>query len=101
MAFAPLEDFRWHILDAVTTLPVRWLGMLNRDPELLTRALSGFPEDMAVRRILIDFALGGVGHATHHLDESFFLRSVDEATSALERARRLIAEALIPKRWRI
>lgn len=75
--------------------------MLNRDPELLTRALSGFPEDMAVRRILIDFALGGVGHATHHLDESFFLRSVDEATSALERARRLIAEALIPKRWRI
>lgn len=77
------------------------LGLLNRDPELLNRALSGFPEDMAVRRILIDFALGGVGHATHHLDESFFLRSVDEATSALERARRLIAEALIPKRWRI
>lgn len=87
----------WMEEDAVTTLPVRWLGMLNRDPELLTRALSGFPEDMPVRRMLIDFALGGVDYATHHLDESFFLGSVDEATSALERARRLIAEAPDPE----
>jgi len=36
------------------------LGLLNRDSELPTKALSGFPEDMPVRRMLIDFALGGV-----------------------------------------
>jgi len=72
------------------------LGLLNRDSELLTKALSGFPEDMPVRRMLIDFALGGVA-----MPPIILLGSVDEATSALERARRLIAEALIPKRWRI
>lgn len=86
----------WMEEDAGATLPVRWLGILHRDPELLTRALALCPEDRPVRTILIDFALGWADHATHHLDESIFLGSVDEATSALERARSLIAKAPDP-----
>ncbi|WP_296267560.1 hypothetical protein [Pseudomonas sp. UBA6562] len=90
-----LQD--WMEDDAEASLPVRWLGMLDRDAELLTRALSACPEDLPVRKILIDFALGWVDHATHHLDESVFLGSPEEAILALERAKGLIAEAADPE----
>jgi hypothetical protein len=86
----------WMQEDASTNIPVRWLGMLNHDRELLARALSMCPDDVPVRRRLIDFALGDVDHATHHLDESFFIGSVEYATSALELARALIADAPAP-----
>lgn len=86
----------WMEEDAEANLPVRWLGMLDRDAELLNRALVACPEDMPVRKILIDFALGWVDHATHHLDESVFLGSPEEASSALARAKALITEAPEP-----
>lgn len=87
----------WMEEDTEASLPVRWLGMLERDAELLNRALAACPEDMPVRKILIDFALGWVDHATHHLDESVFLGSPEEATLALERAKALIAQAPEPE----
>lgn len=87
----------WMEEDAEAALPVRWLGLLNRDPALLRRALSMCPDDLPVRKVLIDFALGWADHATHHLDESVFLGSVDEATSAVDLARSYIAKAPDPE----
>lgn len=83
----------WMEEDAGAHLPVRWLGLLTRDPDLLNKALSACPEDLPVRKILIGFALGWADYATHHLDESSFIGSIDQATSALTRARSLLATA--------
>ncbi|OWT81122.1 MULTISPECIES: hypothetical protein [unclassified Achromobacter] len=87
----------WMQEDAGTNVPVRWLGILNRDRELLARALSLCPDDVPVRKQLIDFALGDVDFATHHLDESHFIGSVEVAAAALELARTLIANAPDPE----
>jgi len=87
----------WMQEDANTNIPVRWLGILNRDHELLTRALSMCPSDIPVRKLLIDFAFGDVDYATHHLDESFFIGSVEDAESTLELAKSLIADAPVPE----
>ena len=73
--------------------PLRWLGLLQSDGDLLRRALAVSPGDVAVRHRLIDFALGAVEYATHHLDEGFFIGEPAEARDALERVARLIAEA--------
>ncbi|ALM85992.1 hypothetical protein ASB57_26290 [Bordetella sp. N] len=83
----------WMREDTNACAPVRWLGMLNRDRELLARALSMCPDDVPVRTLLIDFAIGDVDHATHHLDESVFIGSLEYAAAALELARTLIADA--------
>lgn len=86
----------WLQEDANTNIPVRWLGILNRDRGLLARALSMCPDDIPVRKLLVDLALGDVEYATHHLDESFFIGAVDDAAQALGLAGTLIADAPDP-----
>ncbi|KVX39867.1 hypothetical protein WL04_09025 [Burkholderia ubonensis] len=83
----------WMHEEPDANLPVRWLGILERDDALLAGALAMCPDDMPVRKMLIGHALDSVDFATHHLDESCFIGSVDHALAKLERARRLIADA--------
>jgi hypothetical protein len=67
--------------------------MLSRDQGLLNKALSMCPEDTPVRKMLIEFNLSFANYATHHLNESRLLGSVDEVTASLTHARDLIANA--------
>jgi hypothetical protein len=76
--------------------PIRWLGMILRDDELLDRALSICPEDTPVRSMLIERYLCVAEYATHHLDETIFLGSVDAAVTDLAHARELITNAPEP-----
>ncbi|MDR2709941.1 MAG: hypothetical protein LBB65_01140 [Burkholderiales bacterium] len=83
----------WMQEDANANLPVRWLGILRHDSDLLNQALAMCPTDLPVRISLINFVLGDVDYATHHLDESLFIGCVDEALGDLADARRFIAES--------
>lgn len=87
----------WMDNEPVASTPVRWLGMLLRDDELLDRALSMCPEDAPVRSMLIERELSSAWYATHHLDETIFLGSVDAVVAALDDARELIANAPEPE----
>ncbi|KVQ95130.1 hypothetical protein WK09_09210 [Burkholderia ubonensis] len=82
----------WMHEEPDANLPVRWLGILERDDALLAGALAMCPDDMSVRTMLIERALDSVDFATHHLDESCFIGSVDHVLENLDRARRLIAD---------
>ena len=73
--------------------PLRWLGLLQNDGDLLRRALVTGPDDVAVRYRLIDFALGAADYATHHLDEGVFIGEPADAREALALATGLITEA--------
>ena len=83
----------WMDDEPTASTPVRWLGILSRDNRLLCKALSVCPEDIPVRRMLVDSALSFADYATHHLDESRFLGNVDEVMEALAHARTLVAGA--------
>ncbi|MBD9677569.1 hypothetical protein IB274_12730 [Pseudomonas sp. PDM18] len=83
----------WIDSEPTAHAPLRWLGLLQNDGDLLRRALAARPEDVAVRFRLIDFALGAADYATHHLDEGFFIGEPAEAREALDLAARLINEA--------
>ncbi|MCK1640140.1 hypothetical protein IVA95_21675 [Bradyrhizobium sp. 157] len=83
--------------DPAASTPIRWLGILSRDDQLLDRALSMCPEDTPVRKMLIGAELSCAEYATHHLDETIFLGSVDGVVTALARARDLIANAPEPE----
>ncbi|WP_338698512.1 hypothetical protein V5279_14895 [Bradyrhizobium sp. 26S5] len=83
----------WIDDEPAASTPIRWLGIVSRDNRLLERALSMCPEDIPVRLMLIDAELSVADYATHHLDESLFLGSVDEVIAALAHARDLIASA--------
>lgn len=77
--------------------PLRWLGLLQGDGDFLRRALAVRPDDVPVRYRLIDFALGHVEYATHHLNEDFFIGDPVEAREDLALAARLIDEAPDPQ----
>ncbi|WP_257010377.1 hypothetical protein [Burkholderia ubonensis] len=83
----------WMHEEPDANLPIRWLGILKRDNALLAGALAMCPDDTPVRTMLIERALDFVDFATHHLDESRFIGSVDHVLENLDRARRLIADA--------
>jgi hypothetical protein len=83
----------WMDDEPTTSIPVRWLGMLSRNNDLLSRALAMCAEDTPVRKMLVEQHLSFADYATHHLDESRLLGSIDEVMTALVRARDLIASA--------
>jgi hypothetical protein len=83
----------WIDSEPTAHAPLRWLGLLQNDGDLLRRALAACAEDVAVRNRLIGFALGAADYAMHHLDEGFFIGEPAEAREALALAARLIAEA--------
>jgi hypothetical protein len=87
----------WMDDEPATNIPVRWLGMLSRDNDLLSRALDMCAEDTPVRKRLIERQLYRAYYATHHLNESRLLGSIDEVMTDLARARDLIASAPDPE----
>ncbi len=84
---------KWQDEEPHSSLPVRWLGILSGDIELLAKALSMCPEDKPVRRLLIDHDLSCADYATHHLDETRFIGNIGEVMAALDHARSLMASA--------
>ncbi|WP_131857467.1 hypothetical protein [Bosea sp. BK604] len=64
--------------------PLRWLGFLKHSDHLLARALAMAPDDLPVRRRLVERTLHHINYATHHLDENFFIGSVDETVEDLK-----------------
>jgi hypothetical protein len=88
---------KWMDDEPAASIPIRWLGMILRDSGLLEKALSMHPGDTPVRKRLIESDLALADYATHHLDESHFIGSVDEVIVALAHARGLIADAPEPE----
>ena len=80
----------WHAESPEEWVAMRWLGLVERQEELLRRALALEPGDFPVRKVLAQWALDRVGYATHHLGESRFLGEVDDAERALRDARELL-----------
>lgn len=72
---------------------LRWLGILRRDLASLQRALALSPEDVPVRRLLADWHLSYVDHATHHLGESQLLDSLEATRESLAQARAILDDA--------
>lgn len=89
-----LDD--WRREDPNNPTPVRWLAILRRDRDLLGRALELTPSDVPVRRLLVDWFLTDVEHATHHLGESCFLGELEPTKRSLDDARALVDSAPDP-----
>lgn len=83
----------WMDAEPEVNVPVRWLGIISRDYALLEMALLMCPDDVPVRKLLIEYELSIADWATHHLDESVLLGTIEEVTTALARAKSLIASA--------
>jgi hypothetical protein len=77
--------------------PQRWLGLLERDPERLARALSLAPDDVPVRRRLVDLLLGDVDFPPHHLGDGRLIGDVASARQSLAGARAQIDAAPDPR----
>lgn len=86
----------WMNAEPNASIPVSWLGIMSRDYSLLEVALFMCPDDNPVRKLLIERQLSIADWATHHLDESVLLGSVEDVTSALMHARTLITSAPRP-----
>jgi len=93
--FPVLDD--WHSTSPAAIVPLRWLGLLRRDTNLLERTLSALPNDIPVRRELVNSALSEANCATHHLDESLFLGKVSAAKVQLAQARMWLDSAFPPE----
>jgi hypothetical protein len=73
--------------------PIRWLGILGRDPEHLTRVLANGDNHLVIRLMLIEHYLLSADYATHHLGESLFLGQREEALESIRHAASLIEES--------
>lgn len=91
LVYPTLEQ--WITAEPSAAEPVRWLGLLRSDPDVLRLALRLEPSDVPVRRRLINFALDAADYATHHLSESVLLFTVDETRASISAARKWIATA--------
>ena len=83
----------WAAAEPASHTALRWLGLLERDPERLARALSLAPDDVPVRRRLVDLLLGHVDFATHHLGEGRFIGDLASARHSLAEAQARIDAA--------
>jgi hypothetical protein len=83
----------WVAEDAHCQFAIRWLGLLRRDRHLLERALVLAPDDIPVRRTLVDWLLSEVEYSTHHLSESRFLGEIIASRCALAEARAAVQVA--------
>lgn len=83
----------WIDGEPAASTPVRWLGILTRGAGLLEKALFMSPEDIPVRKLLIELDIAQADYATHHLDETLFVGSVAEVFAALAHARHLLDNA--------
>lgn len=73
--------------------PLGWIGLLRCDASALKRALCLRPNDIRIRRQLIEFETGDLDYSTHHLNESLLLSTVEKARESIAAARELIASA--------
>jgi hypothetical protein len=95
LVFPVLDE--WHATSPDAAVSLRWLGLLRRDTDLLRRTLSTLPNDVPVRRALVNSALSDVDFATHHLDETRFLGEVSAAKAHLAQARMWLDSAYPPE----
>lgn len=86
----------WMDAEPEANVPVRWLGMMSRDYTLLETALLMDPDDVPVRKLLIERELSIADWITHHLDESVLLGPVENVVIAMQRAKNLIAGSSDP-----
>jgi len=84
---------RWIAEEPTAVEPLRWLGLLRSDTGALRRALSLAPNDIPVRRSLVNFELDVADHSTHHLSESILLLSVEETRESIANAKQWIDTA--------
>lgn len=93
----PLHQYLSRMLsDWVATVPsqaepYRWLGYFSQNPEWFNKALQYDATDQISLQQLISEALNWVDHQTHHLYESRFIGTVDQAQQSLEQAAGYIA----------
>lgn len=87
----------WLAEEPSSQTPMRWLGLLRCDRDLLTRALALSPVDVPVRRALINSYLAHVDYATHHLDEGYFLDDLEATKSSLAKAQALAEGSPAPR----
>lgn len=86
----------WTAEEPDNPTPLRWLGLLRYDENLLQHALLLCPGDAPVRRQLASLQLATAEHATHHLGESRLLGDLDATRGALARARAILDDAPDP-----
>jgi len=83
---------QWKTADTRASAPRRWLGLHTYNIDELKSALALDPEDDHARARLIDYCLEDAEYATHHLNESLFLGSVEDAEVSLATAESFLAD---------
>ena len=83
----------WCESEPGSVTPVAELGLLQRDPELLERALHMERSHDRARACLVSILLGQVDYATHHLVEGRLIGTLENACSLLEAAERHLGAA--------
>ncbi len=87
----------WLTEDHRSQIALRWLGILNRNCELLWKALALKPEDTPVRHLLANRLLDYVDFVTHHVGESVLCGDLEEAKTELANARSVVEAAPDPE----
>lgn len=82
----------WLVDEPGNPQALRWIGLLHSNSDYLFRALAIIPEDRPVRMRLITMHIDDVDYETHHLYEGHFIDGLNDATRALEIAKRLLNE---------
>jgi hypothetical protein len=61
----------WTQRDPQDSVPLRWRGIFFDEPPLLEQAIILNPHDVLARIALIEWLIGKIDHATHHLPDYF------------------------------
>lgn len=87
---------KWLVEDEHSQVALRWLGILEGDFAFLRKALELKPEDVPVRKRLVNRLLDHVDFVTHHIGESFLCGDLEDAKVELISARNVIDAAPDP-----
>jgi hypothetical protein len=86
---------QWTADEPENPTPYKWLGYLTRDISWYEKALQLDPnDDICISRIALAH-INDLDHQTHHLSESLFLGTLDDAKKSLASARQLTARLTI------
>lgn len=77
----------WRQEEPMAFVPAKWLGILNRDWDLLKEATTLEGADGVAQQVLAEFALGDLDFMLHHLGEGLLLGTPGEADAAVKLAR--------------
>jgi len=79
----------WSHHDPRDPVPLRWRGIFLYEPPLLEQAIVLDPHDVLARIALIEWLIGKIDHATHHLPD-YFIGEPRECMQWATHARRLL-----------